>query len=267
MKNGKAVETDNLIKNGDFSTPNGAHWWTERPNDGAVVSFDNQECMTSNNGNAWQHPEVVPSATYLLTCRAKQSYSGRGSLQVSSTGLSKFVNVTSNNWENLALSFETPPEARKVVVKLFGANGEIRFDDVELRAVDVQPEELIKNGDFSIPGGAHWTAERPNTGAVVSFDNQECMTSNNGYAWQDVKVSPSSTYVLTCKAKQTYSGRGSLQVGSRSAAVTSSTWENLELVFETSPSTHSVTVKLFGASGEIRFDNVSMKQLLAKKPH
>lgn len=263
MDIGKKDKADNLIKNGDFSIPDGANWVAERPNDGAVVTFENQVCMVSNNGYAWQDTEVSPSSTYLLTCRAKQSFSGRGSLQVTSDGPNKSVAVTSSSWETLELIFDTSSETHVVDVKLYGANGEIRFDDVALTAVNVQPEELIKNGDFSIPNGAHWTAERPNTGAVVSFENQVCMTSNNGYAWQDVKVSPNSTYLLTCKARQGYSGRGSLQVVSngpnKSVAVTSSSWETLELAFQTPPDTDSIKVKLFGASGEIRFDDVSMK--------
>jgi uncharacterized protein YjlB len=180
-------------------------------------------------------------------------------------GPTRSVSVSkTTEWTDLVLPFTTAADTASVTIKLVGNTGVVYFDNVVVSAVE-SDLELIKNGDFD-DGAASWTEYKDRVDSVVDLGNKQCKVANGGHADQAVNVASGSTYLITFTGKANYSGQGNLQVlaqgqPTRSVSVSSSAATELSLLYRAE--TTEVTVSLFGSSGEIIFDNVSMKKVQA----
>lgn len=262
MKNNPSVETDNLVRDGDF--PNGSTHW-DMVNEGSKqTSIEDGNLKVSGHGSASQTIQLTPLTQYVAMANTKTTAQGTGYLKVisdSSTGIAGIHNFLS--WKTLNVPFTTTATQHAVTIKLSTDNEVCFFDNVVVIEAEVESDlELIKNGDFA-NGAASWTKETNRPESVVIIENEQCKVANGGHADQAVEVVSGSTYLITFTGKASYSGQGNLQVlalgqPTRSISVVESEATQLSLPYHAK--TDTVTVSLFGSSGEIIFDNVSMKK-------
>lgn len=262
MKNNPSVETDNLVRDGDF--PNGSTHW-DMVNEGSKqTSIEDGNLKVSGHGSASQTIQLTPLTQYVAMVNTKTTAQGTGYLKVisdSSTGIAGIHNFLS--WKTLNVPFTTTATQHAVTIKLSTDNEVCFFDNVVVIEAEVESDlELIKNGDFA-NGAASWTKKTNRPESVVIIENEQCKVANGGHADQAVEVVSGSTYLITFTGKASYSGQGNLQVlalgqPTRSISVVESEATQLSLPYHAK--TDTVTVSLFGGTGETFFDNVSMKK-------